>query len=314
MTQRLPARVAGVSVVALSTAAAIAQQVPPGAPAIAAASAGTRSGTPATSGTSADASPSASASGIASPVASVAMQLLAGCVPACRTGFVCTEGQCVSSCNPRCPDSLTCVDGECVAPPRMDAGFTAEDQTQFADPREVAQRREARRQRDDARARIKGAHLLLSPEAGVAVLFGIGDSSSPIFGATAGMRYYVDYRFSFDLRAGIHGGPFFRDGASVGQQLHLTFEPGVTFHEGRASGGASMLVGYNTFGGDSPGVTETGTVVYAPGAQAYVGGGVQFGVRVAGPLHLGLRFHVGAWDLRDPHPMIRGLAGATLVF
>lgn len=38
------------------------------------------------------------------------------CVPACRTGYLCVEGKCVSSCNPPCAAGQVCrADGECVA-------------------------------------------------------------------------------------------------------------------------------------------------------------------------------------------------------
>lgn len=37
------------------------------------------------------------------------------CVPACRTGYVCVQNQCVSACNPPCVDGETCVgQGQCV--------------------------------------------------------------------------------------------------------------------------------------------------------------------------------------------------------
>lgn len=41
----------------------------------------------------------------------------AECVPACRSGFLCHEGQCVSRCNPPCPQGTSCLEnGECSAP------------------------------------------------------------------------------------------------------------------------------------------------------------------------------------------------------
>jgi hypothetical protein len=36
------------------------------------------------------------------------------CLPACRSGFVCVRGQCVSACNPPCPAGQQCVNAECV--------------------------------------------------------------------------------------------------------------------------------------------------------------------------------------------------------
>jgi hypothetical protein len=39
----------------------------------------------------------------------------AECFPACRKGYVCHEGQCVSKCNPPCPDNALCTDsGACI--------------------------------------------------------------------------------------------------------------------------------------------------------------------------------------------------------
>jgi hypothetical protein len=35
------------------------------------------------------------------------------CIPACRSGYVCVQGQCVSACNPACPADQICRDGEC---------------------------------------------------------------------------------------------------------------------------------------------------------------------------------------------------------
>jgi hypothetical protein len=38
------------------------------------------------------------------------------CAPACRTGYLCMEGQCVSACNPPCAASERCTaNGECLA-------------------------------------------------------------------------------------------------------------------------------------------------------------------------------------------------------
>jgi hypothetical protein len=39
------------------------------------------------------------------------------CFPACRSGFLCHEGRCISACNPPCSAGETCTSaGECVAP------------------------------------------------------------------------------------------------------------------------------------------------------------------------------------------------------
>jgi hypothetical protein len=50
------------------------------------------------------------------------------CTPACRQGYVCQQGQCVSACNPPCAAGERCVDGDCaasaatLAPSYSDAG------------------------------------------------------------------------------------------------------------------------------------------------------------------------------------------------
>jgi hypothetical protein len=41
----------------------------------------------------------------------------AACYPACRDGFTCSQGQCVSLCNPPCPSGLECVEGRRCEPP-----------------------------------------------------------------------------------------------------------------------------------------------------------------------------------------------------
>jgi len=43
------------------------------------------------------------------------------CVPACRGGFTCLSGACVSACNPPCPANQDCVEGgRCVSPERAE--------------------------------------------------------------------------------------------------------------------------------------------------------------------------------------------------
>jgi hypothetical protein len=39
------------------------------------------------------------------------------CYPACRDGFTCHQGQCVSLCNPPCPEGLECMEGRRCEPP-----------------------------------------------------------------------------------------------------------------------------------------------------------------------------------------------------
>jgi hypothetical protein len=41
---------------------------------------------------------------------------LDGCMPDCRSGYVCVQRQCVSACNPLCPEGQVCTaDGQCIA-------------------------------------------------------------------------------------------------------------------------------------------------------------------------------------------------------
>jgi hypothetical protein len=60
--------------------------------------------------------------GLLTPAPALAQDADAGdeegaCVPACRRGFVCHRGACVSRCNPPCAPGETCgQDGECRAP------------------------------------------------------------------------------------------------------------------------------------------------------------------------------------------------------
>lgn len=39
----------------------------------------------------------------------------AECVPQCRAGFLCVQGQCISSCNPPCAGNEVCANGQCLA-------------------------------------------------------------------------------------------------------------------------------------------------------------------------------------------------------
>ena len=55
--------------------------------------------------------------GVEGPQAAVAAP---ECVPACRSGYVCLSGQCVSACNPPCADGWQCTAAaECVAAPAL---------------------------------------------------------------------------------------------------------------------------------------------------------------------------------------------------
>ncbi len=49
------------------------------------------------------------------------------CFPACRTGYLCHEGRCISKCNPVCPRGERCTDaGECEAADDVDASARSE--------------------------------------------------------------------------------------------------------------------------------------------------------------------------------------------
>lgn len=61
------------------------------------------------------------------------------CAPACRTGYTCVDGACVSACNPPCDANQVCVAGNCViasadAGPFSDASATADDSGAPPDP------------------------------------------------------------------------------------------------------------------------------------------------------------------------------------
>ncbi len=46
----------------------------------------------------------------------------AACFPACRSGFLCHQGKCISRCNPPCPTEANCTDkGECTQHPQGSA-------------------------------------------------------------------------------------------------------------------------------------------------------------------------------------------------
>jgi hypothetical protein len=56
------------------------------------------------------------------------------CVPKCRSGYLCVEGQCISACNPPCSAEQTCTpDGQCLATPPL---FTAAPEAKQERPRD----------------------------------------------------------------------------------------------------------------------------------------------------------------------------------
>jgi hypothetical protein len=55
-----------------------------------------------------------------------------GCVPACRSGYICRAGQCVSACNPPCGAGERCTDrGECAAAGSSSGSFFPEATSGF---------------------------------------------------------------------------------------------------------------------------------------------------------------------------------------
>lgn len=48
------------------------------------------------------------------------------CVPACRDGYLCHEGQCIEACNPPCPEGEQCASGgQCVPKASAEPTYTA---------------------------------------------------------------------------------------------------------------------------------------------------------------------------------------------
>jgi hypothetical protein len=66
----------------------------------------------------AQARPAPAAPAPAAPAPAAPAPAAPACVPACRTGFFCNQGACVSMCNPPCPSNQVCVEGtRCEFPP-----------------------------------------------------------------------------------------------------------------------------------------------------------------------------------------------------
>lgn len=61
--------------------------------------------------------PTPSAPASATPAPAGATAAAPACFPACREGYTCHEGQCISLCNPPCPSGLECVEGRRCEPP-----------------------------------------------------------------------------------------------------------------------------------------------------------------------------------------------------
>lgn len=91
---------------------------PPGYVAPAPAAAPAASAAPATGATGATgATPATEATAQGMPPAATPEP---SCVPTCRSGYVCVQGQCVTACNPPCSASQTCTpDRQCLATPPL---------------------------------------------------------------------------------------------------------------------------------------------------------------------------------------------------
>ena len=97
---------------ARTTAAQVPTLTPP--PAAAPAAAAAPQDTPASA--AAAQTPATSQSTQPAPVPLPPPQPNNQCYPACRPGFLCAEGQCISECNPPCPADQICSNGECELP------------------------------------------------------------------------------------------------------------------------------------------------------------------------------------------------------
>jgi hypothetical protein len=79
------------------------------------------------------------------------------CIPPCRKGFFCFEGQCVSKCNPPCPDGMDCgEDAECHprATTILSALHEIQEISKVNTMKEIAQGAVIKINRADARVRI----------------------------------------------------------------------------------------------------------------------------------------------------------------
>jgi hypothetical protein len=80
-------------------------------------------GPPAQTGTAAPETPTPAtpaAQTLAEPQAAPPATTEPTCIPACRSGYVCVQGQCVSACNPPCSAGQTCTpDAQCLATPPL---------------------------------------------------------------------------------------------------------------------------------------------------------------------------------------------------
>lgn len=177
-----------------------------------------------------------------------------GCFPACRQGYVCHEGACVSACNPACEPGLTCTgQGQCVptqvpyyvapAPPQQPVyvdPYTARQQRRQArlDAREaVREQRLAQREKNRAELRehaytgrvYAAAHITLQGR-------GVADGDTSEFGDFS-QKHAVGSQLGFDLGYEFRSSMVFGLGPGLRYQrvtfqdtdvLDLTINP--TFH------------------------------------------------------------------------------------
>ncbi len=211
------------------------------------------------------------------------------CVPACRQGFVCMKGSCVTACNPPCAQGETCTaKGECVAnqTPAAPAGMSGTDGKSWTAsvkggllfPGEVYfAEYDAYADTNSGPLLIGQVDALLGPKfsAGAVLLLaftGIDQGSARIttIGPTLKARFAFD---RFELRPGL----------VLGYQM-------ITPEEGDGSQGfdAGLLVeGVFSPGGTLHGAVELGFITQPAGGNdatdltfgpiVYVAGGIEFG-------------------------------------
>ena len=149
----------------------------------------------------------------------------ATCVPACRSGFVCVEGRCVSACNPPCLSTETCTSsGACTASPPAISYATASTST--AAP--------------------------VTPKPAVSTSAG-GDASPPETSATTPSE-------TTGSRPRVHDGFYFRGGLGVGSIVSGSVQPPRDPNEVSVSGvGPAVEL---AFGGTLPSGFVLGGGIY----------------------------------------------------
>ncbi|MBN2344497.1 MAG: hypothetical protein JXX29_01635 [Deltaproteobacteria bacterium] len=128
-------------------------------------------------------------------------QPLSECMPACRAGFLCHRGMCVSACNPPCSSGFVCTAAaQCVAdtngPPPPSSVATA----QYAD--QMARREQARKERLELRMKYRKApRFMLATVLGIG---GIGDDLDMMAYMTPSLGFKMNFidTVGFQIRAG----------------------------------------------------------------------------------------------------------------